>query len=598
MPPTPQSPPRPAAHTPAGHLLVLACSARKRRPPANAPALDIYDGVNFRVLRRFLRQHGWPPGLIIQVLSAKYGLIDATTLIEPYDQRLNTAASRDLNPHVLNSLASLARLRPLSSVFLNLGKDYLPAVHGIHHLFANTPIHAARGGIGSKMAEMKHWLHNLPSKTASLPRVTSQRPYLYFFPDWDDHVPEPFVHETQLLAPPPTTRQYAHEIFGAHGTPYDGLLVSLAQLHTAKGALSRFRSTPAPQKTTLRDAMKIPPQLLLLGDCGAFSYASYHDPPFSPQEAARLYHLFGFDAGASVDHIPLPKIFITNDSGQKVRQGLTLEERRRRMTLTAHNADIFLATCKDNDYNFVPIGVIQALDTQSYSNSVHDYIDMGYHHIALGGLVPRTDAAILEICSAVRRAIQTRTRTEEHNIWLHLFGILRPKLQPTFRLLGVSSFDSASYLRKAWLRSDQNYLAPDGRRWYGTIRVPFSSSPQLTANADSQNVSRLELQQRESRCLDALRAFDGSVRTRHEVLHAVNNYGPLLQRRGEDNHFFEKHEDLLTDRPWTKCPCPVCRALGIDVVVFRGTGRNKRRGFHNTWVFYHKILHNRMPASK
>jgi hypothetical protein len=30
--------------------------------------------------------------------------------------------------------------------------------------------------------------------------------------------------------------------------------------------------------------------------------------------------------------------------------------------------------------------------------------------------------------------------------------------------------------------------------------------------------------------------------------------------------------------------------------VFRGTGRNKRRGFHNTWVLYHKILHGRKPV--
>jgi hypothetical protein len=77
------------------------------------------------------------------------------------------------------------------------------------------------------------------------------------------------------------------------------------------------------------------------------------------------------------------------------------------------------------------------------------------------------------------------------------------------------------------------------------------------------------------------------------VVEAVNAYGPLLERRGEDNHFIEKHDALLNARPWEKCRCPVCRDMGIEVAVFRGTGRNKRRGFHNTWVLYHKILHRK-----
>ena len=47
--------------------------------------------------------------------------------------------------------------------------------------------------------------------------------------------------------------------------------------------------------------------------------------------------------------------------------------------------------------------------------------------------------------------------------WIHLFGIYRPRLQELFRHLKVDSFDSASYFRKAWLRSDQNYLASNGQ---------------------------------------------------------------------------------------------------------------------------------------
>ena len=439
------------------------------------------------------------------------------------------------------------------------------------------------------MAQMKKWLRRLPTKTASLPGHEAARSYLYFFPDWDDYVMEPFVHETASEEVGSQKKRYAHQIFATDDTPYDGMLVSLAQIYTGKGALSRLDAETA-DRGDLRKRMKIPKRLLLFGDCGAFSYAFDDKPPFSPAQAARLYHRLGFDVGASVDHIPLPEIIKEDEKGNVIRRELTEDERRQRMKLTARNAEAFLAACRQHRYKFVPLGVIQGLDVRSYVRYVHRYIDMGYQHIALGGLVPKPDSEILEICCAVRAAIQCRTRRQKENVWLHLFGILRPKIQSIFRLLGVSSFDSASYLRKAWLRSDQNYLAADGSRWYTAIRVPMSSSKRLQETAGKKNILDEQLQAMEQRCLTALTNFDGTDETHQEVVDSVNDYGPLLERRGEDNHFFEKHNQVLTDRPWKKCRCPVCRAIGIQVVVFRGTGRNKRRGFHNTWVLYHKIL--------
>ncbi len=571
---------------PAGHLLLLGCSDRKRIVKGKLPALELYDGVNFRVLRKFLNQRGWPPGLCIKILSAKYGLIDATDLIETYNERLTKGAARQKNGEVLEVLKETGKF---VAVFVNLGKDYLPAIEGIDSLFNKDRIVYAEGGIGLKMAQMKRWLGRLPTKTVSLPGLNARRSYLYFFPDWDDYVMEPFVHETSEDEAFSQKKLYAHQIYGVEATPYDGMLVSLAQIHTGKGALSRLDPETA-DRGDLRKQMKIPKRLLLFGDCGAFSYAFEEKPPFSPEEAAEYYHRLGFDVGASVDHIPLPEIIMEDAEGNAVRRELTEDERRERMKLTARNAKGFLAACRQHRYKFVPLGVIQGLDVRSYVRYVHGYIDMGYKHIALGGLVPKSDSEILEICCAVRAAIQTRTRAEKENVWLHLFGILRPKVQSIFRLLGASSFDSASYLRKAWLRSDQNYLAADGSRWFTAIRVPLSSSKRLRDSAGKQNILDEQLQQMEQRCLLALMNFDGTRKAHREVVSSVNAYGPLLERRGEDNHFFEKHDEVLTDRPWEKCRCAVCRAMGIDVVVFRGTGRNKRRGFHNTWVLYHKVL--------
>lgn len=223
---------------------------------------------------------------------------------------------------------------------------------------------------------------------------------------------------------------------------------------------------------------------------------------------------------------------------------------------------------------------------------------MGYKHIALGGLVPRRDDDILEILSAVRCAIQSRASVEKENLWLHLFGVLRPKLQPIFKELGISSFDSASYFRKAWLRSDQNYLAADGLHWYGTIRIPISTSKAMRDAAAAKGISTKELVKLEQDCLEAIDDFDGTKNSREQVLRSIDRYDPLLQRRGKDNHSPDRHSLLLRDKPWEQCNCPFCRSAGIHVVVFRGASRNKRRGLHNTWVFYHRILNgNAIPSS-
>ena len=563
-----------------GHLLILGCSDKKIESFSQTPALEVYDGPNYRVLRKFLRENGWPPGLRVKIISAKYEIIDATTLIEPYDERLNKEKAKKIRPKVMQSLEEVGLP---TSVFINLGKDYLPAISCITTLFGSDKIIYAEGGIGKKQQAMKNWLYNLPNSTAAIPiQGANKHSCLYFFPDWDDYVYEPFRGNETPEDRRYVNRRYAHEIF-EDAPPYDGLLFSLAQLKTGKGPLSRLK-----QKGTfnLRDDRRIPEDMLLFGDPGAFSYTADSEPPISSEEAASLYSQFGFNLGASVDHIPIPSITSTS------------EEKQERMDLTEKNAEQFLKICKENKYGFAPVGSIQGVTRDDYVFYVRRYIEMGYKHVALGGLVRRKDSEILEIVAAVRETLQKHTCGKKENIWVHLFGVLRPNLQDSFQNLGVSSFDSASYLRKAWLSSDRNYLAPDGEGdWYGTIRVPMSTSKAMRDAAQSNSMSIKELEELENQCLSNLDDFDGTPESEKKVLDSVEKYGPLLERKGEGNHFTHEHQRLMRDQPWKKCRCHICKELGINVVVFRGANRNRRRGFHNTWVFYHKILHGKSKKS-
>lgn len=567
-----------------GHLLIVACSGRKNSERSPAPALHLYDGVNYRVLRKSLLARGWPPGLQIKILSAKYGLIDATTLIEPYELRLDKVKAAAIRE---KTLAELRKVQSPETVFVNLGEDYLPAVEGLERVFPQSKIIFAPGAIGMKMRAMKRWLEALPNRTAAVRGCSpKKRHYRYFFPDWDDFIYEPFRSKQDESTQ--GTKTYAHEACG-NRIPFDGLLLSLAHIQVGKGALHRH-SNGHDGRVRIRQRLRLPKDVLLFGDCGAFSYAAEAVPPFSPTQAAEFYHKFGFDIGASVDHIPLPEVVIRQPDGSVRKKPLSDATRYARMYLTRDNAEAFLNVCSRRDYGFTPLGVIQGLGTRTYVERLHDYLDMGYMHIALGGLVPRSDSEILEILCAVRDALQKRTRSLRKNIWLHLFGILRPKIQPYFKGLGVSSFDSASYFRKAWLRSDQNYLAPDGRQWYGTIRVPLSNSKAMQAAAKKEGLAPAQLATMERRCMDAIEACNNDPSAKGRVVSSINRYGPLLTRRGEENHFAEKHALLLKDRPWENCSCPFCKSAGMHVVVFRGANRNKRRGLHNTWVFYHKVL--------
>ena len=575
--------------SPEGHLLILGCSERKIKNPYldEVPALEVYDGPNFRSLRKYLRENGWPPGLMIKIISAKYKIIDATKFIEPYDERLDKKKAEDMKSVVKKKLKGFGLPE---SVFVNMGKDYLPAVSGIETLFDPDKIQYADGrGNGEKCQRMIQWLHNLPNRTAPVnsQEQSDDHSYLYFFPDWDDYVYEPFhAEETdEIRKSGKVERKYAHEVF-EDDPPYDGLLLSLAQLRIKKGPLNHLDKNDS---SNFREEMRVPEELLLFGDCGAFSYIKDSEPPLSCEKAASLYDQFGFDLGTSVDHIPI--------------SSLSKEEKEARMSLTSENAEKFLEIHRSRNYQFVPIGSIQGVIPDHYADSASEYIKWGYRHIALGGLVRRQDSEILEIVTAVREALQRDTRGKDENIWVHLFGILRPHLQTIFRELGVSSFDSASYLRKAWACPSRNYFMDDGKygKWYSSIRVPFSTSKPMREVAESNPKfsNNGVMQELETECLTNLKLFDDKKISEQEVLKSVNEYSALLQRKKTYNHFSERHKELLDERPWKKCKCKVCKDAGINIVVFRGANRNRRRGFHNTWVFYHKILHReRKKTSK
>lgn len=358
----------------------------------------------------------------------------------------------------------------------------------------------------------------------------------------------------------------------------DGILVSLAQHVKSKGPLKRIMGTEsfslAPKN--LRSQFGLSEDQSLFGDCGAFSYVNEDEPAISVEQALALYDLHGFDFGASVDHIPFPVI---ERAGEKIE--LSKEQREARVNLTKENAELFIKLARQRQVSFMPVGAIQALDAEGYGQIACEYHAMGYRHLALGGLVPLHDSVVEDII----RKVMTVVSSLKPRPWVHLFGIFRPKLQELFRELRVDSFDSATYFRKAWLRSDQNYLATNGE-WYAALRVPMTSDGRTRKRFEQSGLDIKHLKEQESQVMKMLCQFDRDEIGIQEVLDAVIEYDELLTRSSDSGSLRSKYQKTLEDRPWKDCDCPFCQQVGIHMLIFRGSNRNKRRGAHNTLMLY------------
>lgn len=141
-------------------LLLLGCSETQVRSRGPLPALQLYNGPNFHTLRGCLRRYGWPPGLVVRILSARYGLLTPQTLILPYDQKMTRARGAELQPEVR---AHLRPLGPVEVAFINVGPLYQMALpDDLSTLIGTAHITWAQGGLGFRQHAMKAWVAALP----------------------------------------------------------------------------------------------------------------------------------------------------------------------------------------------------------------------------------------------------------------------------------------------------------------------------------------------------------------------------------------------------------------------------------------------------
>ncbi|MEA1993945.1 MAG: peroxide stress protein YaaA [Euryarchaeota archaeon] len=143
------------------YLLILGCSNRKKSVSGKVRPLELYDGVNYRVLKKFFKMYGKPSNLEILIISAKYGFLTMGEIIEHYDKKMTAERARELHDTVMKKLKAFLKGKEFDEVHINLGKTYLEAIGGFERLFPNSKIVYDERGIGYKMQTMKKWLERI-----------------------------------------------------------------------------------------------------------------------------------------------------------------------------------------------------------------------------------------------------------------------------------------------------------------------------------------------------------------------------------------------------------------------------------------------------
>jgi len=395
---------------------------------------------------------------------------------------------------------------------------------------------------------------------------------MFFLPENDDRV-DPnydFINDySEKNRNPMINDVYAHEIFGR--PQYDGLLVSKVNIDNSTQQKRKLMKDLGMHKF-----YRLPESYPIMGDCGAFSYIDQDNPPYTTDEILDYYHDLKFDYGVSIDHLVVGPF----------RRDEEIRNRRYQLTLTM--AEEFITKYRTNKeskgYSFHPIGIVQGWDPESFRKAVQHLIDLGYDYIALGGLAREQSERIYAILKEIAPIIPNAS------FRMHLFGVARDmRTMRSFHKLGVTSFDSSSPLRRAWLGTGHNFHTIE--KHYTAIRIPEAKESAgrvkkmiLEGNGSMEFA---EYKRLEVAALTALREFSAGRLGVEPTLNAILEYDKIL---GENrNMHVDLYRELLVERPWEKCQCAICKKIGIDVIVFRGNNRNRRRGFHNTHVYYSQV---------
>ena len=139
-------------------LLISSCSKKKRKL-TKGPALEIYDGPVYKILRKNPREC-----LDNVILSAKYGLIEHNQLISPYDTKMTPKIANEIRKDSTEKLLKVINENNYTEIFVELGKTYENAIDFTKLELTGLNIKFDSGTIGNRLHNLKGWLNSIDNQ--------------------------------------------------------------------------------------------------------------------------------------------------------------------------------------------------------------------------------------------------------------------------------------------------------------------------------------------------------------------------------------------------------------------------------------------------
>lgn len=150
-------------------LLVVSCGKKKapELQKRKIRASEAYQGPMFQVIQKAKREGRWNPNLFLGIVSAKYGFLRSTDLIEDYDLIMTPKLARKFNQQVIQEITKWNEEEKFDYVYVLMGKTYMQATKGLETQLDVEVVVENMGGLGVGQQKLVRFLEKF-SKIKSL----------------------------------------------------------------------------------------------------------------------------------------------------------------------------------------------------------------------------------------------------------------------------------------------------------------------------------------------------------------------------------------------------------------------------------------------
>ncbi|GGM17307.1 DUF6884 domain-containing protein [Deinococcus aerophilus] len=197
-------------------------------------------------------------------------------------------------------------------------------------------------------------------------------------------------------------------------------------------------------------------------DCGAWSYKSEPYPilkkkngPLTPDGTMHLFETAGAREGMDIIVSPDMMILDGLDSPQRAREKIEVSLRFARDMQPLAGRHRLMA---------VTHGTFE-----QRHEMMERYLDLGYRHVALGSLAPKSSRDPYFVYQCVEDALQYRA--QDPSLYIHVLGVSSIKWAATLTHLGVDSFDGSSMYMSAFTGGTFMRYVPDSPELLRKYRI-------------------------------------------------------------------------------------------------------------------------------